>query len=120
MIGPLGIVVALRLVPADFMAERRAIAILAGSWPVNRVAEAVSVLAWIGRVMATAWFFLHRPIYGCGHRPVYEAPDHPDAQRAKTSTQPSGQWRSPVAAGANIFPRWTQVAAECACVLPLG
>ncbi len=60
VIVPLGIVLALRLVPADVMAEHRATANLAGARPVSRVAAAVIVLAWIGGVAATAWFFLRR------------------------------------------------------------
>ena len=52
---PLGIVVALRLIPAEVMAESRLRAAEAAARPVSRGVTVVIVLIWIGALAATAW-----------------------------------------------------------------
>jgi uncharacterized membrane protein YkvA (DUF1232 family) len=47
LIVPLGILLAVRLVPPDVMAEHRAAAALATRRPVSRVAAALIVLVWL-------------------------------------------------------------------------
>jgi uncharacterized membrane protein YkvA (DUF1232 family) len=48
IIVPLGIVLAVRLIPADILAEHRATAIEAGKRPTSRTAAVVIVAVWIG------------------------------------------------------------------------
>jgi uncharacterized membrane protein YkvA (DUF1232 family) len=48
IIVPLGIVLAVRLIPAEILAEHRAAASAAGSQPTSRAAAAVIVAIWIG------------------------------------------------------------------------
>jgi uncharacterized membrane protein YkvA (DUF1232 family) len=55
---PLGILLAVYLIPAEIMAEHRATAILAGKKPVSRFAAAVVVGIWIvtlAIISALAW-----------------------------------------------------------------
>lgn len=56
---PLGILLAVRLIPAEIMAEHRATATLAGERPVSRIAAAVIVGVWIV-VLAIASAFAWR------------------------------------------------------------
>ncbi len=58
VIVPLGIVLAVRLVPAEVMDEHRRAAARAASRPVSRLATAVIVLAWIGCAIALIDAFL--------------------------------------------------------------
>jgi uncharacterized membrane protein YkvA (DUF1232 family) len=57
---PLGIALALKMIPAPVMAEcrERAQAAMAGGRPVNRVAAAVIVGAWVSLAALTAWLLL--------------------------------------------------------------
>jgi uncharacterized membrane protein YkvA (DUF1232 family) len=48
IIVPLGIVLAVRLIPADILAEHRAAAFEAGKRPTNHAAALVIVAIWIG------------------------------------------------------------------------
>jgi uncharacterized membrane protein YkvA (DUF1232 family) len=52
---PLAIVVVLRLIPAEVMAESRLRAAEAAAPPVSRGVTVVIVLIWIGALAATAW-----------------------------------------------------------------
>ncbi len=53
IIVPLGIVLAVRLIPADILAEHRATAIEAGKRPTSRTAAVVIVAIWIGLALVT-------------------------------------------------------------------
>jgi uncharacterized membrane protein YkvA (DUF1232 family) len=62
---PLGVALALRMIPPDVMAESRAHAaeVIAGGRPVSRAAAAVIILIWIALVVligAVIWRFLFR------------------------------------------------------------
>ncbi len=48
IIVPLGILLAVQLIPADILAEHRHSATIAGNRPVNRTAAVVIVAIWIG------------------------------------------------------------------------
>lgn len=55
---PLGILLAIRLVPAEVMAECRARAEAAARRPVSRAGAAFVVAVWVGAAGATAWWLL--------------------------------------------------------------
>lgn len=52
---PLGILLAVRLIPAELMAEHRAAAMTMASRPVSRTAATVMVAAWIAAICVVAW-----------------------------------------------------------------
>lgn len=52
---PIGILVVIRLIPAEIMAECRARAAEAAARPVSRVAAAAIVAVWIGAAAGLAW-----------------------------------------------------------------
>lgn len=54
IIVPLGILLAVQLVPADILAEHRAIASEAGKRPVSRTAAVFIVAIWIGLALVAA------------------------------------------------------------------
>ncbi len=57
---PLGVALALKLIPAEVMADSRAKAdaVMAGGKPVNRVAGAVIIALWIGlALLGIAWMY---------------------------------------------------------------
>jgi uncharacterized membrane protein YkvA (DUF1232 family) len=53
---PLGIMVVVRLVPADVMAESRAAAARIAERPVSHAAAAVIVCVWIASIVIAGWF----------------------------------------------------------------
>jgi uncharacterized membrane protein YkvA (DUF1232 family) len=54
VIVPLGILLAVRLIPADVLAEHRATAETLGKQPANRTAAVVIVAIWIGLALVAA------------------------------------------------------------------
>jgi uncharacterized membrane protein YkvA (DUF1232 family) len=60
VIVPLGIVLAIRLIPPDVMAEHRARAAAAADRPVSRIAAAAIVAVWIGGSAVVAWLILRQ------------------------------------------------------------
>jgi uncharacterized membrane protein YkvA (DUF1232 family) len=54
VIVPLGILLAVRLIPAEVLAEHRAAASAAGERPVSRTAAVVIVAVWIGLALVAA------------------------------------------------------------------
>lgn len=52
---PIGILVAIRLIPAEVMAECRVRAAEAAARPVSRVAAVAIVTVWIGAAVGLAW-----------------------------------------------------------------
>ncbi len=59
IIVPLGIVLAVRLIPADILAEHRATASEAGKRPASRTAAVVIVSIWTGLALVAAGAVLH-------------------------------------------------------------
>lgn len=59
VIVPLGIVLALRLVPPEILAEHRRTAELAAQKPVSRLGAAVIVAIWLVLAAAAGWW-IHR------------------------------------------------------------
>ena len=59
VIVPLGIVLVLRLIPPDLLAEHRATAELAALRPVSRAGAAAIIALWIVLVAAAGWW-IHR------------------------------------------------------------
>ena len=55
IIVPLGILLVIRLIPPEIMAEHRALAMAARDRPVSRVAAMVIVTAWVLAIGATVW-----------------------------------------------------------------
>jgi uncharacterized membrane protein YkvA (DUF1232 family) len=55
VIVPLGIMLAVRMIPEPLMAEHRAAAALAESRPTSRAGAVVIVCVWIAAVLLTAW-----------------------------------------------------------------
>ncbi|ANG62942.1 hypothetical protein A8C75_10890 [Marinobacterium aestuarii] len=55
---PLGVMLSVRMIPAEVMLHCRAEAQAAASRPVSRVAAAIVILVWILAGAATAWFLL--------------------------------------------------------------
>jgi uncharacterized membrane protein YkvA (DUF1232 family) len=55
VIVPLGILVTIRLMPREVMAEHRAAATLLLDRPVSRAAAAVIALIWVVAILLTAW-----------------------------------------------------------------
>jgi uncharacterized membrane protein YkvA (DUF1232 family) len=53
---PLGIMLAVRMVPPDVMAEHRAAAVVTEGWPVSRAGAAVVVALWLLGAMALSWW----------------------------------------------------------------
>jgi uncharacterized membrane protein YkvA (DUF1232 family) len=53
---PLGIVVVIRLIPTEIMAEHRATAAAAQDRPVSRVAAVAIVCAWVAALALSGWF----------------------------------------------------------------
>jgi uncharacterized membrane protein YkvA (DUF1232 family) len=60
VIVPLGIMLAVRMVPEPLMAEHRAAAALAQSRPTSRAGAAVMVCIWIAAVLLAAWLAWRR------------------------------------------------------------
>lgn len=56
---PAGIWLVIRLIPADVLAEHRALADAASSRPVNRTATAAIVAIWIVAACTVAWLSRH-------------------------------------------------------------
>lgn len=54
---PLGIMLAVRLIPAALMAEFRATAAARVSRPMSRIAAAVVILVWLGTLALFVWGF---------------------------------------------------------------
>jgi uncharacterized membrane protein YkvA (DUF1232 family) len=52
---PLGLAAAVRMIPADVMAEHRAAAALAAERPASRTAVAVIVCIWAASIVLTGW-----------------------------------------------------------------
>lgn len=59
IIVPLGIVLAVRLIPAEVLAEHRATASAAGKRPTSRSAAAIIVAIWIGLALVAAGVLLN-------------------------------------------------------------
>ena len=55
IIVPLGVLLVIRLIPADIMAEHRALAAAASERPINRAAAVVIVFLWIASIAVAAW-----------------------------------------------------------------
>jgi uncharacterized membrane protein YkvA (DUF1232 family) len=55
IIVPLGIMIVIRLVPPEIMAQHRQAATAAEGRPVSRAAAAIVVVAWIASIALTAW-----------------------------------------------------------------
>ena len=55
VIVPLGLLLVVRLVPADIMAEHRAAAALATERPLSRVAATVIIAIWLSAIALAAW-----------------------------------------------------------------
>src|SRR6266702_4760556 len=55
IIVPLGVLLVIRLIPPEVMAENRALAETAQDRPVNRIAAAVIVAVWVGAIALIAW-----------------------------------------------------------------
>jgi uncharacterized membrane protein YkvA (DUF1232 family) len=60
---PLGIWLVIRLIPADVMAEHRALAAAVHDKPVSRLAAAVIVLVWIASLSLSGWL-IFRAVHG--------------------------------------------------------
>ena len=58
---PLGILLAVKLVPPEIMAEHRAAAIAAEGQPQSRIAAAVIVALWIAAALFLIWLFWPDP-----------------------------------------------------------
>ena len=56
IIVPLGIMLVVKLIPPEIMAEHRALAAAAQDRPVSRIAAAVIVSIWLLSVIAVGWF----------------------------------------------------------------
>jgi len=54
---PLGITLAIRLIPPEIMTEHRASAIAAEGKPSSRVAAAIIIVTWIGAAAFLIWLF---------------------------------------------------------------
>ncbi|MBV1797898.1 YkvA family protein [Siccirubricoccus sp. G192] len=54
---PLGILLAIRLVPPSLLAEHRATAAAAAARPVSRLAAGLVVAAWLGTALLLLWLF---------------------------------------------------------------
>ena len=61
VILPLGIMLAVRLVPPEIMAEHRAAAIAAEGQPRSRAAAAVIVAIWLAAALLLTWWFWPDP-----------------------------------------------------------
>jgi uncharacterized membrane protein YkvA (DUF1232 family) len=59
IIVPLGILLAVRLIPADVLAEHRAAATEAGERPTSRTAAAVIIAIWIGLALVALGAVVH-------------------------------------------------------------
>jgi uncharacterized membrane protein YkvA (DUF1232 family) len=55
IIVPLGILLAVKLIPPDIMAEHRAAALAAHSFPVGRIGAAAIIAAWLLMLGLSAW-----------------------------------------------------------------
>lgn len=56
IIVPLGIVLAVRMIPPDVMAEHRALAAASQRRPVSRLAAVVIATTWVAVIGLTGWF----------------------------------------------------------------
>ena len=56
VIVPLGVALALRLIPPPLLAEHRAAAAEMAARPVSRTAAAIIVLGWIGAAALVGWW----------------------------------------------------------------
>jgi uncharacterized membrane protein YkvA (DUF1232 family) len=54
---PLGIMLAVRLIPPEIMAEHRASALAAEGKPASRAAAAVIVTVWVAAIVLAGWLF---------------------------------------------------------------
>ncbi len=59
---PLGIMLAIKLIPPEIMAEHRATALAAEGKPTSRVAAAVIITMWIGAAALLIWAFWPDPV----------------------------------------------------------
>src|SRR3954469_21763565 len=55
IIVPLGVLVAIRLIPPEVMADHRAAAVAAQQRPVSRKAAVAIICIWIASIVASAW-----------------------------------------------------------------
>jgi uncharacterized membrane protein YkvA (DUF1232 family) len=55
LLVPLGIIVIVRMIPADVMAEHRAAATVAAERPISRTAAAVVACIWAASIALTGW-----------------------------------------------------------------
>ena len=55
LLVPLGIAIAIRLIPADVMAEHRATASLAAERPLRRTAAVVIICIWVASIALVGW-----------------------------------------------------------------
>jgi len=55
VIVPLGLLAVVKLIPAEVMAESRAVAAARAERPVSRAAAAAIVLIWIASIVLTGW-----------------------------------------------------------------
>lgn len=55
VIVPLGIVLAVRMIPDAIMAEHRASAVAAEGQPTSKTAAAIIVAIWVAAIVLTAW-----------------------------------------------------------------
>ena len=62
LIVPLGIMLAIRLVPPPLMLEFRAAALSREGRPMSRVGAAVIVIIWLSVAALLIWFFWLRPV----------------------------------------------------------
>ncbi len=60
VIVPLGLLLAVRMIPAEVMAEHRAAAEAAGAPPVSRAGAVAIVAVWIAAATAIGWVILGR------------------------------------------------------------
>jgi uncharacterized membrane protein YkvA (DUF1232 family) len=63
IIVPLGVLVVVRLIPPDVMADKRAVAALASERPVSPAAAAVIVFIWLACIVFAGWL-AYRLFYG--------------------------------------------------------
>jgi uncharacterized membrane protein YkvA (DUF1232 family) len=56
---PLGLMLMLRLIPADILAEHRAQAAVVGQRPVSRIGAAIVIAIWLILLAAAAWWARH-------------------------------------------------------------
>jgi Protein of unknown function (DUF1232) len=65
---PLGILLAVKLIPPEIMAEHRAAALEAEGKPGSRVAAAVIIAIWVGAAAILIWLFWQPALAEAGFR----------------------------------------------------